>query len=345
MNRLFRILLFLFLPLPVLAQQPSPVPPPPATVRLNVTVTGRSGKPVSGLAQSNFTVLSNGSPQPILSFRAVQAPSSDPPIHVILLIDTVNTSIMKVAYERDQIAQFLRKSGPTLPYPLSFMFFSDTGTEIQQAPSTSTAALLANLDQQVVKLRTLRRSSGFYGATERLQLSLKTLRQVIALEQKTQGRKLLIWVSPGWPYLSGPGVHLSDRDEHGLFSSVVGFSTALERADITLYSVDPAGVAGTDQFRTTFYESFLKGVSSPRDVQGGNLALQVLALHTGGKVLHSGNDIAGEIASCIDDASAFYVLTVPRARSDSADTFHAIKVKVSEPKLEVRTLNGYYAQP
>jgi VWFA-related protein len=345
MNLLFRIMLFFLLPLPLLAQQPTPTSPAPTTVQLNVTVTGHSGKPVSGLIQSNFTVLDNGSPQPILRFHAVQAPSSDPPVRIILLIDTVNASLPTVAYERDQIVQLLRKSGPTFPYPLSFIFFSDTGTEIQQAPSNNTTTLLANLEQQVTKLRTIRRSSGFYGAAERQQLSLKTLGQITDLEQKIPGRKLLIWISPGWPYLSGPRIELSARDERGLFSSVVGLSTALQHANITLYSVDPVGVAGTDEFRTTYYESFLKGVTSPRDVQSGNLALQVLAQHTGGKVLNSGNDIAGEIAACIEDASAFYVLTVPRAPSDSADKFHAIEVKLSETKLKARTLNGYYAQP
>jgi VWFA-related protein len=344
MNFLLRTILPFFLLLPLSAQQSSPTASVPPTLQLNVAVAGRSGKLVSGLQQSNFSVLDNGSPLPILNFRAVQAPSSDPPTQIILLIDTVNTSLPSVSFERNQIAQFLRKSGPTLAYPLSFIFFSDRGTEIQQAPSRNTAELLAELDQQVVGLHTIRRSSGFYGAAERVQLSLKTLGQIAAVEQKTPGRKLLVWISPGWPYLSGPRITITARDESEIFSSIVGLSTALQRADITLYSVDPIGVAD-GLFRTTYYKNFLKAVTRPNDAQSGNLALQVLAEHTGGKVLHSGNDIAGEIADCIDDASAFYILTVPRAPADSADNFHSIRVKLPDTSLKARTLNGYYARP
>ena len=252
---------------------------------------------------------------------------------------------MNVAYERDQIREFLRESGPTLPFPLSFVFFSDAGSEIQQVPSRSTTALLANLDQQVVRLRRIHRSSGFYGAAERFQLSLKTLNQITAVMQKRPGRKLLIWISPGWPYLSGPNVLLSARDQRGLFASVVGSSTELERSNVTLYSVDPQGLTNNFQFRTTFYKTFLTGVTSPENVQSGNLALQVLAQHSGGRVFHSSNDVAGQIAACVADASAFYVITVPRAPADSPDTFHSIQVKLADTNLTARTLTGYYAQP
>lgn len=345
MNIQIRGLLPLLLSLPLLAQQPAPAPSASPTVHLDVTVTGRSGKPVPGLAQSNFTVLDNGLPQPILSFRAIQAPFSDPPVQIILLIDSVNTSLSSVSFERDQITQYLRKSGPTLPYPLSFIFFSDNGAQIQRVPSRDTAKLLANLKEQDIGLHSIRRSSGFYGAVERLDLSIKTISQIAEFEQKTPGRKLLIWISPGWPYLSGPRISLSDHEERGLFSTVVGLSASLERARISLYSIDPIGVADAGGFRTIYYEEFLKGVASPRDVQSGNLALQVLAEHTGSRVFHSGNDLDNEIAACVDDASAFYELTIPRAPADSGITFHAIQVKVPDTSLKPRTLFGYYAQP
>lgn len=344
MNFRPRTLLPFLLALPLFAQQPSPRASVSPTVQLDVTVTGRSGKPVSGLTQSNFTVLDNGAPQQILSFRAVQGPASDPPVQIILLIDTVNTSFMKVAYERDQISQFLRKSGPTLPYPLSFVFFSNTNTQMQQVPSRNTAALLDELDKNVAGLRTLGRNTGIYGAAERAQLSLKTLSQIASLEQNTPGRKLLIWISPGWAYLSGLRIYLSPSNQRQLFSAVVGVSDVLQGARITLDSIDPVGVEGAG-FYTNYYQSFLKGVESPKDVQNGNLALQVLAQHSGGRVLNSGNDIAEKIAACVEDASAFYTLTIPRASADSTDTFHSLQIKLPDTSLKARTINGYYAQP
>jgi VWFA-related protein len=313
-------------------------------VQLDVTVNGRNGKPVSGLTQSNFTVLDNGATQQILKFHAVQTPSTDPPVQVILLIDTVNAPFTTVAYERDEIAKFLRKSGPTLPYPLSFVFFANTHAKMQQTPSRDTEALFKELNAEVIGLRTIGRNTGIYAAAERAQLSLTTMSQLATYEEKIPGRKLVIWVSPGWAYLSGVRINLSPRDQNQLFSAVVGISDTLERARITLYSVDPLGVAGSG-FRTHYYQEFLKGVKAPKDVQNANLALQVLAEHSGGKVLNSGNDIASEIADCFNDASAFYVLTVPRIPADSAITFHSIQVNLPDTSLKARTLFGYYAQP
>ncbi len=338
-----RLLLPTLLTIPLIAQQqPSATP---LTVTLDVTVTEHSGKVVPGLTQSNFTILDNGKPQQILSFRAIQAPVTDPPTQVLLLIDTVNNSITNVAYERDQIATFLRKSGPTLPIPLSFIFFSDSGAELQQEPSTSTETLLADLKQMDTKLHTIRRDGGIYAAAERSNLSLKTAVQISTHEQTIPGRKLLIWISPGWPYLSGPEINLSTRDQQHIFANLVALSDMLERARITLYSIDPLGVADAVSTRSTFYEEFLKPVPSAQKTQQGNLALQVLALHAGGKVLNTGSNIADEIASCIADASAFYVITIPRAQSDSPNTLHTIQVKLSDTKLQARTLFGYYAQP
>jgi VWFA-related protein len=346
MNSLFRALVLLPLlgTLQLLSQQPAPAPGPPG-LTLDVTVTNHSGKPVAGLLQENFTVLDNGVPQPILAFKAIQAPSPEPPIQIILLIDSVNTSLQSVAYEREQIEGFLHKAGPTVPYPVSFVFLSDSGVEIQNSPSRNTAALLANLNQLETKLHTIHRSSGYYGAVERLQLSLKAVDQIAVLEQQTPGRKLMIWISPGWPYLTGPGINLTANNQRQIFSAVVALSTELQRARITLYSIDPLGLADAGSFRTSLYGDYLKGVAAPKDVQQANLALQVLAEHTGGAVLNSTNDISAQISMCIDDASAFYVLTVPRAAADSPPDLHSIQVKLPDTKLKARTLFGYYTQP
>jgi len=343
MNLLSRFLVLPLLSIPLIAQQQPAATP--ATVTLDITVTGRSGKVVTGLTQSNFTVLDNGKPQEILSFNAIQAPATDPPVQVVLLIDTVNNSITNVAYERDQIATFLRKSGPTLSLPLSLISFSDSGAEVQEAPSTSTEVLLTNLNQMETKLHTINRSSGFYGAAERVNLSLKTAGQIAAQEQSIPGRKLLIWISPGWAYLSGPNINLSPRDQQLIFSNLVSLATTFERARITLYSIDPLGIADEATTRASYYQEFLKPVPSAQKVQEGNLALQVLALHSGGKVINTGSNIADEIASCFADTSAFYVITVPRAAADTPNTLHTIQVKLSDPKLQARTLFGYYAQP
>jgi hypothetical protein len=86
-------------------------------------------------------------------------------------------------------------------------------------------------------------------------------------------------------------------------------------------------------------------VKKPSQVQIGNLGLQVLAHQSGGRVLNSSNDVAGEIATCVTDASAFYVITFDGLPGDGPNEYHALDMKMDKPGLTAHTRTGYYAQP
>lgn len=314
---------------------------------LDVVVTDKSGRPLPGLQQQDFTLLDNKQPQKILSFRAVGGgtATADPPVEVILLVDEVNTSFSQVAFARDAIKKFLGRNGGELARPVSLVFFSDSGTTIGTTPSQDGNAVIADLSQKESGLRTIRRSSGFYGGDERLQLSLHTIERLVDYEAAKPGRKIVVWISPGWPLLSGPRVELTSKQQQGLFNSIVALSDGLRRARITLDDVDPLGTADAGGFRTSGYVQFLKGVRKAGQVQFGNLALQVLAAQSGGRVLNSSNDVAGEIAACDADANAFYVLSFDGLPGDGPNEYHAIEIKIDKPGLTARTRSGYYAQP
>jgi VWFA-related protein len=338
-----------------IAQQPVSSPPSPTTANrlvLDVVVTDRADKSVKGLQEKDFVVLDNGHPQKILSFQAAVggvAPANiqpaEPPVKIILLVDEVNTNFNRVAYERDQIKRFLLQNGGKLADPMSLAFFSDAGTEIQENASRDGNALLAAFEQHETALRTNRRSTGFYGAVDRFQLSLTTLQSLTAKEGPLPGRKIVIWISPGWPILSGPNVELSAKQQQSLFASVISLSTALRNARMTIYSVDPLGVDDAGSTRTTYYEEFLKPVTAAKKVQAGNLALQVLVTQTGGLPLRYSNDITDQIDRCLADVDTYYTLTVDAAPADQPNAYHALTVKVETPGLTARTRNGYYAQP
>ena len=335
-------------------QAPSISSPDTADRRLllDVVVTDKSGKVVKGLGQKDFTVLDNGHPQTILSFQAsggdeATAANVQPetPVQIILLVDEVNTNFTRVAYERDEIKRFLLQNGGKLARPMSLAFFSDTGTDIENGTSRDGNALLAVFDQHETTLRGIRRSSGFYGAVERFQLSLNTLNSLIAKEAKVPGRKIVIWISPGWPILSGPQVDLSDKQRAGLLASIISISTALRETRMTLYNVNPEGAQDAGGIQSFYYKEFLKPITVARQTLPGDLALQVLAIHSGGLVFNASNDITAQIDHCVADADAFYTLTLDAARAEKPNEYHAIEVKVAAPGLTARTLSGYYVQP
>jgi VWFA-related protein len=361
MRTVFRLSASLFLSLLALAQQSpapatsGPVATAPATaptnadhrVALDVVVTNKAGNAVSGLAEQDFTLLDDKQPRKITSFHATDGTSraTDPGLQVIFVVDAVNNGVQSVGYGRLQLMNFLRKDGGRLSAPTSLMIFTDTAAQIQPTPTRDGNSLAESLDSNQPGLRVLSRSTGFYGAEERLDLSLKAIDQLASYERTQPARKLVLWMSSGWPLLSGPNVELSAKSEHWLFNTIVTLSRELREAGITLYSLDPLGMNDAGGFQTFYYESFLKGVTAYNKVQNGNLALQVLAVQSGGRVMNSDNDVTKEIAECLRDANAFYTLSFDSPPADHADEYHALEVKVDKPGLKARTRTGYYAQP
>ena len=335
------------------AQQPPSTPAsqqhPPADHRiwLDAVVTDKAGNPISGLQQQDFTLLDGKQPQKIESFEASEenAETQKPPVQVIFLVDAVNISVQTMAIERIQLDKFLRQDGGHLPVPMSLILFTDTTTRMQPSSTRDGNALATLLDANETGLRAIGRSAGFWGAAERADMSMGTLDQLAQVEVTQPGRKLVIWLSPGWPLLSGPGIYLSDKDKEVLFHRVVALSVELRQSRITLYAVDPEGTNDSGSFRTFYYETFLKGVTAPKNVNYGNLGLQVLATQSGGRVLNSNNDIAKEIANCVRDARAFYTLSFEAPPADHPNEYHSLELKVDKPGMAVRTSTGYYAQP
>jgi VWFA-related protein len=310
-------------------------------IQLDVVVTPKSGVPVAGLKEKDFTVLDNKVARPITSFQAEDG--SQEPVEVILLIDSINTNFSTVAYERDQIDKFLHADGGHLKHPIALAILGDNGTQMAGGFSSDGNAIASSLDAATIGLRTITRSAGFYGATERLDTSLKALVQLATHEEARPGRKIILWVSPGWPLLSGTQGNLTDQQTKGIFAQIVSVSGLLRQSRTTVYSVNPLG-ANEPVINTFDYENFLKGVSKANDANIGNLGLQVIAAQSGGLVISS-SDVAGLLAQCVADIKAYYRISFEAAPAEKKDEYHRIDVQVDQPGLTARTRSGYYAQP
>jgi VWFA-related protein len=325
------------------AQQAAPRNPASSSplITLDVVVTNKAGIPQAGLQQQDFTLLDNKTPQKIVSFHAVDdSAAATSPVEIILFMDTVNATVQTVSDERLQVQKYLRQNDGKLNHLTSVVVFADSGLKNLGEPTRDGNALSANLDQSnVIGLRTIHRAAGAYGGAERLTSSLRNLYSIAAFEANKPGRKILIWISPGWP-VSGTRMYSEINDQ--LFSSLVLVSTALRQARITLYSIDPEGAGGSVRGKFS-YESYLKGVPAAKDVVSANLSLQVLATRSGGKVLTTGNNIGDQIDDCIADTKAFYVLSFESIPTERQDEYHNLDLKVDKPGLTVRTSAGYYA--
>jgi hypothetical protein len=93
------------------------------------------------------------------------------------------------------------------------------------------------------------------------------------------------------------------------------------------------------------YHTYLKGVENPKQADSQNLALQVLATHSGGQVLSKSGNLSAQLMRCIADANSYYEISFEASGTEQSRAYHAIAVKTNLAKAEVRTLTSYYAIP
>jgi len=257
-------------------------------VRVDVVVTDAKGLPVAGLQASDFHIAEDGTQQSIRQFEWHSAQNEQPalprrpalPPHTfmnlpeapergpltVLLYDVLNTPLDSQLGARNQMVDFIRKSGGrsiaifTLGDRLHLLqgFTSDTeqleraasgsGTTVQRSalmtvpPSGSEdmAAMAADAkaagDSQIAStlLRMAEREANgeaayaSYRLDRRVDITLDALAQVGRFLAGIPGRKNLIWFSASFP----AGV-LPDQDKH---SSAVGSDTKLVDAAERNYS-------------------------------------------------------------------------------------------------------------
>lgn len=309
--------------------------------RLDVVVAHKNGPPVGGLSQSDFTVIDNKHTQPITSFRAVSG--RDSKAQVIIILDAVNIDYERVAYAREEVDKYLRSEGGQLTHPTAFGLLTDSGMKLQEQYSTDGNQIAAAVDANITGLREIRRSSQYQGF-DRYNISLKGLAELVSREVSTPDRKLVLFVSPGWPLLSSPGIEnsLDSKQQKQLFDTLVNLTTQMQRANMTLYTVNPLGT-GESEIRASYYESFVKGVSESRKMEPGNLALQVLSVQSGGRAIDFNNDISAVMRECVNDTQNYYEITFEPAPPDPKNYYHRVEVKVAKPDLTARARGGYYA--
>lgn len=359
---------------PALRSRPSPAPRDTGGhIQLDVVVTGREGSPVSGLDLKDFAILDDKKSQSIVSFQTidgtVRTPASQ--VEVILLLDLVNATFEQASVTQQQMVKFLQQNDGHLPYPTSIAIFSDQGLRIQPTASIDGNRLAAQLNATV---RLVGPPAVRPDEIKRFQSSLSTLLSIAENEIKTPIRKILVWSGPGWPTLVGSKYLSSNEDRKRFFDAIVEISTRLREAHIALYSISsmdaekggaftiapaapylmPSAEAPqqtrvrpsmNDSTDGSSYKDFVKGVKSAKQAGSGELALQVLAVQSGGRVLDPGNDLTAQIGRCVGDLNNFYRISFAPAHADHSDEYHDLKVEIAKPGLTARTNTGFYNQP
>jgi len=390
-NRSVRFALFFLLAVPGFAcgQQaggPTPVSNPAnptvsvGRIKLDVVVTDKAGKPVTGLQAQDFSLVDNKSSQKIVSFQAFDGANARPvpPTEVILLFDYVNQSVGDVAPERLEVQKFLREDNGHLAQPVSIFLLRDTGLQALRSPTTDGNLLADAVGKMESSFRVNGNATGANGDVEKYNESIHALSGITAYENKRPGRKLLLWIGPGWPLLDSPHFQQSNDTLKQYFKSIVEFSASLREARVNVYSVgigsfhvqsarggnsgnkqtngEDGSTIAPDSLRAKFVEAsdinspvayldYLKGVKQFSRARAADLSVKVLATQNGGRVLGLDNGLQSQIDTCVQDASAFYTLSFDPSHAAQPDEYHDLKVQFDKPGLTAHTSTGYYSQP
>ena len=314
-------------------------------IKLDVVVTSESGKPVPSLSPTDLTLLDDGQPEKILSFQAFDGASatSDLPVEVILVIDTLRMPGLLASHEREEVEKFLGRNGGHLSRSVSIFKLLDSGLWLVAEPSRDGKALAEQVahDGQLRSIRMAVGPAAMFGSSPQPDppglLALKALGDIATRERQKPGRKLLVWIGPRREENGTP------VEQQAAFNMIVWFSTLLREARIALYSFSE-GENDHDP-RAIRYKDFLNGVKSVREAAFNALDRKVLAVQSGGAVLEARNDLASEIAKRVDEDSTFYTLSFNPAPADHPNDYHDLKVRVGSSGLTARSVTGYYDQP
>lgn len=307
-------------------------------LRFDVVVTDKTGAPVSGLKQEDFTLLDDGREQSLVSFHAYDASEKpDPPSEIILVLDALNLSPQQLTTADREVEHFLQTAGrldhPTLVYRLSDsgLFASQQSTDGDAlARQIADPSALRAVWREPVRLIEPQLTTEY--ANDRNRSSLKALGAITIEARQRHGHKLLLWIGPGWPVQAGG---------NSSFDEIVEFSTRLREARVQLDSIT-AWPAPDGAF---MYQKFLTGVRLAKEAVPGNLSLDVLATQSGGVVVPAASHLAMLIRQCIEHVDDFYTLTFDPPPTTRPDDYHAIQVAVNRPNLSVRTNHAYYNEP
>ena len=213
--------------------------------------------------------------------------------------------------------------------------------------------------------KSLESSQGVGDIRQRAQMAFYAAYAILGqLENVNNKRKAVIYVSTGYdfdPFVEGRAGR--DQIQGGRFSDPLRFlndesnpyfqqshvtadidlhrlmrelTLSANRANATVYTVDPRGLAGVVDLG-----SFADQSEWRTYIQKTTSSLRYLAEATGGFAIVNTNDFSGELKKVDAETSDYYVLGFYSSNPDPTKRTRALEVKVDRPNVTVAARPGY----
>ena len=305
---------------------------------LDVVVTDSAGKPVPGLSEKDFKLFDDGRERTIASFASIDGVTAqtDPAPQMIIVIDAVNNGFIEMGFIRQGLEKFLRENEGRLAQPTTLVRLVPSGIQYLSQPTRDGNALAAIVEGVGPSVRPR--------GLDAMLISINALTAIAKKELNQPGRKLLVWLGPGWPTPGPPQGTFSavdERNQRAYAGAAMQLAKLLHDARMVLYG----GYSGAD-----FYmRDALKPMKKISDVDGRVLRLNVLAIKSGGRGELPETNRDSVVTEVLDhfaaEVNSFYEISFKPPKTKTADEFHELRVEMKRPGLTARTMTGYYDEP
>jgi VWFA-related protein len=276
--------------------------------------------------------------------------------HVRRLIQTIADTLV---HEGDMVS--VVSTGP------SFIEVGPTYDRKSVAEAANKVRGSGYLPSEIFKM--MENSQGVGDVRAKVELAFYTTYNILAdMERVANRRKAVLFISTGYDFDPFPGGRTSsDRIMGGRFADPLRFTVDEEnpffrtaratadvdlyrlmrelvlsanRANASLYTIDPRGLAGTTdagQFvDQSEWRSYLQKTTS---------TLRYLAENTNGHAIVETNDFAAELKRVDAETSDYYVLGFSSTNVDPTKRNRILEVKVNRDKVTVASRRAYSLKP
>jgi VWFA-related protein len=326
--------------------------PTQGLIRVDVALTDKSGKRVTGLSEKDFTLLDNNEQQKIVTFQAfnggIQPASS---LAVVLVIDELNmlanerTGKIELSAADREAETFLRSHGGVLQRPTILYRLTEQGLFATPHASMDGNELADEMEhggreRRIWTPSELARDIGKMAKDSDVLHSLVALGSIAIEERRRPGRKLMFWIGNGWQIEGRKGTGLSD------FS--IELLTRMREARINLWGASEWPMYDTSgNMMPANYQVSKEYFNGPKNDATGleYLSLPVIAARSGGGMLDTPHNLAALISERVEEESRYYSITFDPPRTNGIDEYHHLQVEIDKPDVTAHCFLDYYDEP